>query len=252
VTVLGFDNAYNGSIRQRLALVYARFQLTPFFKFVFVPGLQQKEFALRMGFSPQQIHTGAYSCDYDYYSTHFKRNIDKKLVDFPRRFIYVGRYTEVKGIENLWDVFEEISNEQPLNWELWCIGTGNIEPRTHDKIKHFGFVQPSDMGKYLADTSVFVLPSTFEPWGLVVHEFAAAGYPLVLSDKVGAKESFLVNNHNGYLFESTSKSQLKNCLKNIIKSSPDKLIEMGKRSADLAAKNTPREWAEKLFGMVQS
>jgi len=251
ITVLGFDNAYNGSIRQRLALVYARFRLTPCFQYVFVPGELQKEFALRMGFSSPQIHTGAYSCDYEFYSTCRTAYFKKKIAEFPRRFIYVGRYTEVKGIENLWDAFEEISNEHSHHWELWCIGTGSIEPRVHEKIKHFGFVQPSDMGKYLAETGVFVLPSSFEPWGVVVHEFAAAGFPLILSDKVGAKESFLKDNYNGYRFESGSKSQLKNCLLEMMNASKDQWIQMSERSAELAKKNTPKIWAEKLFRMAQ-
>lgn len=250
-TVLGFDNSYNGSIRQRIALIYARLRLTHYFKFVFVPGQQQKDFAQRMGFSDQQIRTGAYSCDYRFYSDIYKNTNYKKLAEFPRRFIFVGRYNEVKGIENLWDVFEELSEEQSHEWELWCIGTGTIAPRNHNKIKHFGFVQPADMGKYLAQTGVFVLPSLFEPWGVVVHEFAAAGFPLILSDKVGAKESFLINHHNGRVFDSSSKSELKKCLQDFMNSSTEKCIEMGARSAELASHNTPEIWAEKLFRLAQ-
>lgn len=251
-TVLGFDNSYNGSMRQRMALFYARYRLTPYFKYVFVPGESQKEFALRMGFSAEQIFLGAYSCDYNFFATCYKNNREQKIASFPQRFIYVGRYHEVKGIEQLWDVFEEISNEQSHNWELWCIGTGDIPARNHNKIKHFGFVQPSQMVEYIDDTGVFILPSLFEPWGVVVHEFAAAGFPMILSDKVGARESFLIHNENGFLFDSQSKSELKSCLINMMNCSNHQLMEMGEQSAKLASSNTPTIWASKLHQMMRN
>ena len=47
-------------------------------------------------------------------------------------------------------------------------------------------MQPEDLLAFMSTGKAFVLPSTFEPWGVAVHEFAAAGYPLILSDAVGA------------------------------------------------------------------
>jgi glycosyltransferase involved in cell wall biosynthesis len=49
---------------------------------------------------------------------------------------------------------------------------------------------------------VFALLSRRETWGAVVVEAAAAGLPLVLSDRVGAAEDLLVPGENGYLVPS--------------------------------------------------
>ena len=46
---------------------------------------------------------------------------------------------------------------------------------------------------------VFALLSTHEPWGVVVNEAAAAGLPLVLSDRVGAAHDLLEDGRNGIL-----------------------------------------------------
>lgn len=46
------------------------------------------------------------------------------------------------------------------------------------------------MTNLMKQCGVFILPSRIEPWGVVVHEFSAAGFPLLLSDQVGSAESF--------------------------------------------------------------
>ena len=51
---------------------------------------------------------------------------------------------------------------------------------------------------------LFLMPSSFEPWGVVVHEHAAAGFPLLLSDAVGAGERFLEAPRNGTAFRARS------------------------------------------------
>jgi glycosyltransferase involved in cell wall biosynthesis len=49
-----------------------------------------------------------------------------------------------------------------------------------------GFVNQSELPAYYHATDILVLPSEFEPWGLVVNEAMAAGALPVVSDQVGA------------------------------------------------------------------
>jgi glycosyltransferase involved in cell wall biosynthesis len=49
-----------------------------------------------------------------------------------------------------------------------------------------GFVNQAELPSYYHAADVFVLPSQFEPWGLVVNEAMAAGVLPVVSDRVGA------------------------------------------------------------------
>jgi glycosyltransferase involved in cell wall biosynthesis len=152
----------------------------------------------------------------------------------------------------MWNSFIELQNEQPNDWELWCIGTGDefdnkIE---HDKIKHFGFVQPSEMEYYIKNTGVFILPSHFEPWGVVAHEFAAAGFPLILSDKIGAGIKFLDNGCNGFVFPAGNKEAIKDAFRKLIDSSENELLNMQKKSIELSLLITPEKWANTLMKLV--
>ncbi|MEK9620027.1 MAG: glycosyltransferase, partial [Flavobacteriales bacterium] len=157
-----------------------------------------------------------------------------------------------KGIFNLWNAFIELQNENPSEWELWCLGTGEeFENRIlHPKIKHFGFIQPLEINKYLSQAGVYILPSIFEPWGVSVHEMAAAGFPMLLSKNVGSSEEFLEENINGYHFSSVNKFEIKQKLKKIINLNDSDLLTMGNKSFNLSLKNSPKIWAEKLISLL--
>jgi glycosyltransferase involved in cell wall biosynthesis len=251
-TVLTLDNHWRGDIKQQIARFLSPFYLKNRFTHCWVPGSLQFEYALKLGFKNEQIQTGFYSCDFDLFYNQYQANINAKTQLFPKRFIFVGRYYEFKGIRDLWIAFSELQNESPTEWELWCLGVGDIEPIKHDKIKHFGFVQPKDLPSFIKDTGVFVLPSHFEPWGVVVHEYAAAGFPIICSDEVGARLAFVENDVNGYIYKSGSIKELKIRLKEIMRLDDAKLIEMGNKSVAKAKLNTPEVWADKLMKMIDA
>jgi glycosyltransferase involved in cell wall biosynthesis len=249
-TVIAFDNQWRGSLRQVVGSFYFKLTLKKYLSNAFVAGQKQFEFAKHLGFDDAHITKGLYCCDYDLFSSYAKLKI-KCEVPFPKRFLYVGRYAKEKGIEDLWAGFIELQEQYPSNWELWCLGKGDISPIHHPKIKHFGFLQPSEMTKIIMDTGVFVLPSSFEPWGVVVHEYASAGFPILCSDKVGANDMFLSDNMNGFVFKAGNIAQLKEKLNKFTSMSDKELCTMAQKSFELASKLTPDIWADKLWKIIK-
>jgi glycosyltransferase involved in cell wall biosynthesis len=250
-TVIGFDNKWEGNLKQRILLTLGKIMVKPKFRFAFVPGEAQKKFALKLGFKSENVILGAYSADVNHFAEIYNKNKQEPL-DATNHFLYIGRYVKHKGIFELWNAFIELQNETPNNWELWCIGTGDEEPNklTHPKIKHFGFVQPKDMGNYLKPNGVYILPSHFEPWGVSVHEMAAAGYPMILSEEVGAKEVFL--NKNGFKTTAKSKESIKRAMKKMIALSQEERNQLAINSKNLSTLITPDLWSEKIINMIQS
>jgi glycosyltransferase involved in cell wall biosynthesis len=244
--VLAFDNQWQGNVKQRLATVYARMFLSPYFDFAFVPGTEQQNFAQRMGF--RHISLGVYSCDYPVFNSIYAERKNQFSQD-KYRLIYVGRYAPEKYFEELCEVFCELHQEGFSNWDLHAAGTGpRWEQRPiHPAIQHHGFLQGDALRSFMLGGSAFVLPSIFEPWGVVVHEFAAAGFPMVLSDKVGARTAFLEEGKNGFLFSSGNKSALKSALKKLMSCSAERLHEMSLHSHLLASRITPETWSRTLM-----
>jgi glycosyltransferase involved in cell wall biosynthesis len=248
--ITAFDNKWTGSLKQQIASKISPFTIHKCFSHCFVPGDLQLKYALKLGFKRERILQGLYSADVAFFNRQFYDNKATKEKMFPKRFIYVGRYYSFKGIEDLWQAFSELHMEATNEWELWCFGTGNLEPFKHPKIKHFGFVQPEEQKKYIAQTGIFVLPSRFEPWAVVAHEYAAAGFPLLLSSEVGARTKFLEEGKNGFPFQAGNVGELKDKLKSMMNLSDEEKNKMGERSNQLAQQITPQLWVERIYNVL--
>jgi len=121
---------------------------------------------------------------------------------------------------------------------------------THEKIKNFGFVQPKELNKYVEQTGVFILPTHYEHWGVVVHEFATAGFPLICSTTTSAATTFLKEAYNGYYTVPNNTVSVLDALKKIVSLSNSELLEMGERSSELSKQITPEKWSYKLINLL--
>jgi glycosyltransferase involved in cell wall biosynthesis len=115
-----------------------------------------------------------------------------------KNFLYVGRLTGVKNLEFLIDKF----NKHP-ELTLTIIGFGELEDSLRaiakSNTKFLGAIDNKELYSYYQNADVFILPSTSEPWGLVVEEALNNGTPVMVSDRVGCAEE-IINDDNGVIF----------------------------------------------------
>jgi glycosyltransferase involved in cell wall biosynthesis len=241
---IAMDNLWYGQFRQYLGLIYSRIFLVNLFNYIWVPGIPQKEYAKLLGFKKKQILLSSYCADLEKFKKFYSSAIKTKEQNFPHRFLFVGRYVSQKGLDNLCEAFAALQNENPNDWELVCVGSGPLfETRViMNKIIHKGFIQPEDFQSIISETGVFVLPSWEEHWGVVLHEYAAAGYPLICSDAVGAASTFINNNVNGFVFQAKNIVSLKEKLLKIVKTPDNELLKMGYESVLMSKEVTNEKW----------
>ena len=63
-----------------------------------------------------------------------------------------------------------------------------------------GFVNQTELPTYYAAADVFVLPSQYETWGLVLNEAMASGLPGIVSDGCGAAQDMIIEGETGYSY----------------------------------------------------
>jgi glycosyltransferase involved in cell wall biosynthesis len=250
--VIAIDNQWRASLKQYLWMTLARLSFLKYFDFVWVPGARQADYALRLGFKKEQIYEGFYVCDTVLYNSFYEFSKPLKKEVLPKRFVYVGRYLPFKGIGDLWQAFIELKKEEPSDWELWCVGTGDMVPIIHPQIRHMGFLQPGQMGQVINETSVFIIPSRIEPWGVVVQEFAAAGFPLLCSKSVGAADTFLEETINGFTFASEDIESMKEAMRKVIRCDDDVLRGMGEKSHLKASVISPDSWIDTIYQLMKN
>jgi glycosyltransferase involved in cell wall biosynthesis len=249
-TVIVLDNPWQNRIKQYIACILSRFTLLKIFTHCWVPGEKQRIYAIKLGFKKDNIRMGMYSADVEFYNRLSLKFQPEKRRNFPKRFIYAGRYTKLKGLPDLCKAFAEWKQENNGEWELWCLGTGDAKPAEINGIRHFGFIQPGNMESFIENTSVFIMPSHFEPWGVALHEFVSAGFPIICSDSVCSSELFVQDKQNGYIYSSGNIEELKKCISAITKKSTAELIKMSELSLKLSKSITPVTWSENIISLV--
>jgi glycosyltransferase involved in cell wall biosynthesis len=63
------------------------------------------------------------------------------------------------------------------------------------------FLQPEELVSEYADADVFTLASRSDTYGVVVHEAAASGLPLVISRHAGASSTLVRHGENGFVID---------------------------------------------------
>lgn len=245
--IVGIDTHWRNNIRQRFFAWIMRPLSRLFFSHAFVAGAPQREYAVQLGIPESRIATGAYTCD-------SKKFVAKRSYVKNKSILFVGRYELIKGVDILVNSFREIILKYPQfnDWTLYLAGTGSLRGSlaTGGKIIEMGFLRPEELNEMASRVDFFCLPSRFEPWGLVVHEAASCGLPLLLSDACGAKEDFLDEGKNGISFHAGDARELTQSLLKMMNLSESELEEMGTKSVELAKKNSLENWTKKLIELM--
>lgn len=164
---------------------------------IFAIGRRAVAYFERMGVSREKIIRFMY----------FNRPAERKSAENREGFTvtYVGQFIRRKRVEDLIAAFGLVHQEFPRA-RLLLVGSGPQRDSYIEQIGRLGLmgaveipgaIRPEDMGRIYYRSSVVVLPSEFDGWGLTINEALQAGVPAVCSDGCGAAELLEENPHWG-------------------------------------------------------
>lgn len=159
----------------------------------------------------------------------------KKVSDLEeKRIISVGRLSEEKGYLDLIDVFSLVHQIYP-DWKLDIIGGGNQKENIQKKIEEYGlkdfiilhgFQNKEYINQLLQKSSVYVMCSYTESFGIVLLEAFSFGIPCVAFDSARGATEIISNNWDGYLIKDRNKEIMAKKVCELI-SNPNRRIIMG-------------------------
>lgn len=247
VRVLCMDNQWLGTSKQWLGVLTSRAVLHPCFDRAFLPGERQESFARRLGFAETQIDSGFYSADVGLFSQLDVSN------DGRGAFLFAGRLVEDKGIGDLIAAYRRYRNMVDDPRELIVAGTGPLSGQLEvcEGVRLVGFLTPEQLASTMRGCSAFVLPSRFEPWGVVIHEAVCSGLGVVTTDCVGAADVFVQHHANGHVGRTGSVDDLVAGLVWWHELSADARRRAAGVSCQLAELRSPTAWADTVMAMAQ-
>jgi glycosyltransferase involved in cell wall biosynthesis len=95
-------------------------------------------------------------------------------------------------------------------------------------VRFCGFRNQSELPGFFDLSTVFVLPSRHEPWGLIVNEVMNAGRAVIVSDEVGCQPDLIEDGIEGCVFPAGDVSALTDALQRVL-ATPETAVVMGRR-----------------------
>ena len=121
--------------------------------------------------------------------------------------LYASKMLTRKRAMDLLDAFVLFRHKKTDVWLLY-VGSGEeeqgirdaVSKKSIDHVVFAGFQNQTILPQYYVASDIFVLPSTEEPWGLVVNEVMASGLPVVVTDEVGAAPDLVEGKETGFIY----------------------------------------------------
>lgn len=124
-----------------------------------------------------------------------------------KHFLIAARFVYAKGLDLMMESFEEFC-KQDDEWQLDIIGDGDLwneivadakRRGIENRVNFVGYTNEPE--KYYLNSSVFLLPSRWEGWPMVIMEAFEFGLP-VIAFHTGAMDLIIDDGKTGYLPEA--------------------------------------------------
>lgn len=241
------DTQWYGTIRQRINALISPFHVKKAFTHIWVSGLYQFEYARKLGYAKENIILNSLTADVDLFS---KIILDIKSVNYPKNFIYIGRFVADKGLDILVKAWDSIEDKK--DWTLTLIGDGILKDNylNNKSVIIKDYMNQLELIQEIQKSGCFILPSLKEPWALVIHEAAVSGLPIVCTDICGAAPHFVINGYNGFKVKPNNKIDMKQALIKIMNLNDNKLYAFSCKSRELGLQITPEISINSLLQLI--
>lgn len=184
---------------------------------------------LEQGLSPEKIVVNPYGVDLERF-----RGGTRKGANGPLQFLFAGLISARKGVPLLLEAWRQL---RPTNAELLLVGpiSTGIPDDWRDwlpNVRFLGKLPNAQLAQVMARSDVFVFPSYFEGFGLVLLEAMASALP-VITTSATAGPDIVEEGASGWVIEPGNLDglvqRMQFCLDN-----RESLVEMGSRARVIA------------------
>jgi glycosyltransferase involved in cell wall biosynthesis/peptidoglycan/xylan/chitin deacetylase (PgdA/CDA1 family) len=174
----------------------------------------------------------------------------------PFQFLTCCQMIHRKGLDVLLQACSRLTD---LNWQLTLIGSGPLRPKLEKKFHErfsaqqviFGGEIPYEKRQEaFRQKHVFVFPSRWDGWGMVLPEALAAGLPVIATDQVISAHEFIRNGANGFIVPAENPQALTEKMEYFIHHR-EEIAKMGTAARRSVLDYLPEKGAERLVRFLK-
>lgn len=169
------------------------------------------------------------------------------------KLLFVGGLSQRKGLSYLFDAAEKFSNHvdltivgrKPVN-DCRALNEALVKHRWIESLPH------SEILKLMRQHDVFIFPSLFEGFGLVITEAMSQGVPVITTDRTCGPD-VISHNEDGWIVKAGLSEEIQKVLEEVL-SKPAKLKKFGKAARE-KARSRPwssygKDLSEKIISLL--
>lgn len=155
--------------------------------------------------------------------------------------LFASKLQSRKRCEDLLRAYTNLSPAPGIEPHPYLVIVGDGEERAtleglaaetgFKSIRFCGFRNQSELPVFFDIATVFVLPSRYEPWGLIVNEVMNAARAVIVSDDVGSQADLITDGVEGCVFPVGNIDALTNALRRVL-ATPEVAAQMGQRGLE--------------------
>lgn len=181
---------------------------------VIIPSTRSRELILSLGISPERVTLTPYCVDNDWWSARaarVNRTTARTSLGIPPGSLAILFCAKLQPWKRPLDLLYAIARANRSELFVLFAGDGPLyktletEARqlgiTHN-VKFLGFINQQTLPEIYRAADLMVLPSEYEPFGVVVNEAILCSCPVLASDQVGAAHDLIRPVLPGFVFPS--------------------------------------------------
>jgi len=212
----------------RLSVVMEQNVVDKVDRFIAVSGYMRRELNQTFGINYNKITVIPNGVDTAIFK-HQKADDIRRKYQLDNRFVvlFVGRDDPQKGVKYLVNAVKNLASQIP---EIMLVMVGHQDIYNDKNILCLPRVSRSELVKLHSLSDVFVLPSVYEPFGIVLLEAMACETPCI-GIRTGGMPDIIDHNRTGLLVEPRSDHGLSEAIARLYHD-PEKRYRMGKKGRE--------------------
>lgn len=175
-----------------------------------------------------------------------------------KRFVSVGRLSPEKGYIDLLKIYERLVKHDPT-WHLDIVGDGKEFSKLQEfaklhrlqkKVTFHGFQKKEYIDDLLHRSSIYLMTSHTESFGIVLLEAMSHGLPCVAFDSAEGAREIIENQKSGFLIKHRDFDQYERAVETLM-GSIEKRRKMGKRGYQLVGQYSEDIVIEKWIDLLE-